>query len=133
MLLKHDIPDRSARAAIALGDISDHTRTRYKYYCMAVKWEPRNVEAISHAALEAARLGLDKAAQSLVHRALKVGFTGYRPIKDVLLHDLFIAAALVDNNRTKNQVKVLFKNTEQYGAEIQKELCWRNVRLRRKY
>lgn len=132
LLLRSCVSDKSVYAAIALGDISLQTKAGYRYYCMAVNYDPENVEALSHAALDAARLGFDKAALSFAHRALKIGFSKYRAIKDVLLHDLFLAAALIENNRLMNQVKVLLKNTDQYGAEIQKELCWRNDRLRRK-
>lgn len=132
LLLRSCISDKSAYAAIALGDISLHTKTGYRYYCMAVDYDPGNVEALSHAALDAARLGLDKAAQSFAYRAIKIGFSKYRAIKDVLLHDLFLAAALIENNRLMTQLNTLVKNRSQYDAEIRQERSWRIERLRRK-
>ena len=123
--------ERSAKRAIALGDIALRSPARYKYYRLASLFEPDNSEALSHLALEAARLGRDAEARRTALRAIDMGFEGFPEIKDILLSNLILTAHLLGDDRLMAQARKLGAALPISADEIAQALRARRRRMLR--
>lgn len=115
----------SVLAAIALGDISMRTDSRYRAYKQAVDLSPLNVEALSHLALEAALLHRDSEARLLCRRAIRIGFAGYSRVADLQAQHLWIAARLIGEERLAKRVQHIAGDVIELRDRLEAESCLR--------